>query len=43
MSRRIRVRTIVIPRSVACPECGGPLIHAEGCRTGPLCGYSGCA
>ena len=21
MSRRIRVRTIVVPRSVACPEC----------------------
>ncbi len=42
MARRVRVRRIVLPRVAYCPECGGPLIHGEGCRTCPLCGYSAC-
>src|SRR5581483_3105774 len=42
MARRIRIRTITLPRLTSCPECGGPLIHDEGCHTCPLCGYSAC-
>jgi hypothetical protein len=40
--RRIRIKTLVIPRAQTCPECGGPLIHAEGCVACPICGYSAC-
>ena len=43
MTRRIRVRTIVVPRSRACPDCGGPLVHGEGCVTCPVCGFSACS
>lgn len=25
-----------------CPDCGGPLIHAEGCVCCPVCGFSRC-
>lgn len=42
MARRVRIRTIVLPRMSTCPECGGPLVHGEGCHTCPLCGYSAC-
>jgi len=41
--RRVRVRTIIVPRAENCPECGGPLVHAEGCATCPVCGYSVCS
>ncbi len=27
---------------LACPECGGPLVHGEGCALCPVCGYSNC-
>jgi len=43
MTRRVRIRTIVVPRAQACPDCGGPLVHAEGCVTCPVCGYSACS
>jgi hypothetical protein len=43
MTRRVRVRTLVIPRARACPDCGGPLVHAEGCVTCPICGFSACS
>ena len=26
----------------ACPDCGGPLVHGEGCALCPVCGYSNC-
>jgi hypothetical protein len=42
MTRRVRIRTIVVPRARACPDCGGPLVHAEGCVLCPVCGYSAC-
>jgi len=42
MARRVRIRTIVVPRARACPDCGGPLIHGEGCVLCPVCGYSAC-
>jgi hypothetical protein len=42
MTRRVRIRTLVVPRSRACPDCGGPLVHAEGCVTCPVCGFSAC-
>ncbi len=25
-----------------CPDCGGPLVHAEGCATCPVCGFTAC-
>ncbi|MBN1156547.1 hypothetical protein JXA85_02960 [Candidatus Woesearchaeota archaeon] len=25
-----------------CPECGGQLLHSEGCIICPCCGYSAC-
>jgi hypothetical protein len=40
--RRIRVQSIVIPGAQVCPDCGGPLIYAQGCVGCPLCGYSAC-
>jgi hypothetical protein len=43
MTRRVRVRTIIVPRARQCPDCGGPLVHAEGCVTCPVCGFSACA
>ena len=29
-------------RQPRCPDCGGPLVHGEGCATCPVCGYSVC-
>jgi hypothetical protein len=29
-------------RAVRCPDCGGPLVHGEGCASCPVCGYSHC-
>ncbi len=29
-------------RQPRCPDCGGPLVHGEGCATCPVCGYSHC-
>jgi len=29
-------------RHARCPDCGGPLVHGEGCATCPVCGYSRC-
>lgn len=29
-------------RAVRCPDCGGPLVHGEGCASCPVCGYSRC-
>jgi uncharacterized Zn finger protein (UPF0148 family) len=29
-------------RQPRCPDCGGPLVHGEGCTTCPVCGYSHC-
>lgn len=26
----------------ACPECGGPMVHGEGCALCPVCGFSTC-
>lgn len=25
-----------------CPDCGGPLVRAEGCISCPICGYTRC-
>jgi len=25
-----------------CPDCGGPLVHGEGCICCPLCGFTRC-
>jgi exosome complex RNA-binding protein Csl4 len=41
--RQIRIRTLVVPRARACPDCGGPLVHGEGCVTCPVCGFSACS
>lgn len=43
MTRRVRIRTLVVPRARACPDCGGPLVHGEGCVTCPICGFSACS
>jgi len=29
-------------KEAACPDCGGKLIHQEGCLMCPICGYSYC-
>ena len=29
-------------RAARCPDCGGPLVHGEGCASCPVCGYSRC-
>lgn len=29
-------------RQPRCPDCGGPLVHGEGCATCPVCGFSHC-
>ena len=29
-------------RHARCPDCGGPLVHGEGCASCPVCGYSRC-
>lgn len=29
-------------RAARCPDCGGPLVHGEGCASCPVCGYSHC-
>lgn len=29
-------------RGVRCPDCGGPLVHGEGCICCPVCGFSRC-
>lgn len=29
-------------RSPRCPDCGGPLVHGEGCISCPICGFSRC-
>lgn len=31
-----------IPKARRCPECGGPLVHGEGCLACPVCGYTAC-
>jgi hypothetical protein len=43
MTRTVRIRQIVVPRFRTCPDCGGPLVHAEGCVTCPVCGFSSCS
>jgi uncharacterized Zn finger protein (UPF0148 family) len=25
-----------------CPDCGGPLVHGEGCIRCPICGFTRC-
>lgn len=25
-----------------CPDCGGPLVHGEGCICCPICGFTRC-
>ncbi|MEO8456327.1 MAG: hypothetical protein ABI559_00815 [Chloroflexota bacterium] len=36
---QLRLKLFQQPR---CPDCGGPLVHGEGCATCPVCGYSHC-
>lgn len=36
---QLRLQLFRRPR---CPDCGGPLVHGEGCVTCPVCGYSRC-
>ena len=31
-----------LTRQPLCPDCGGPIVHGEGCATCPVCGYSHC-
>jgi hypothetical protein len=38
-ARRLRSARQFGPR---CPDCGGPLVHGEGCRLCPICGHSSC-
>jgi ribonucleoside-diphosphate reductase alpha chain len=26
-----------------CPDCGGPLVHGEGCILCPICGFTHCS
>ncbi len=37
--RRLRRMAVHGPR---CPDCVGPLVFGEGCRTCPVCGFSAC-
>lgn len=37
--QRLRRARMFGPR---CPDCGGPLVHGEGCRLCPICGHSSC-
>ena len=37
---QLRFQTV---RTGRCPDCSGPIVHAEGCATCPVCGYSRCA
>jgi uncharacterized Zn finger protein (UPF0148 family) len=34
--------TTLLQRQPRCPDCGGPLVHGEGCASCPVCGYSHC-
>jgi len=34
-----QLRLPLFPR---CPDCGGPLVHGEGCLACPVCGFSRC-
>lgn len=43
MRRTVRIRTITVPRQQHCPDCGNPLVHAEGCVACPVCGFSACS
>jgi uncharacterized Zn finger protein (UPF0148 family) len=29
-------------RGIRCPDCGGPLVHGEGCICCPICGFTRC-
>ena len=29
-------------RYFRCPDCGGPLVHGEGCVRCPICGFTHC-
>ena len=31
-----------LARNLRCPDCGGPVVHAEGCASCPICGFSRC-
>jgi len=32
----------VIVKGSRCPDCGGPLVHGEGCACCPVCGFTHC-
>lgn len=32
----------LLSKGPRCPDCGGPLVHGEGCICCPLCGYTRC-
>jgi hypothetical protein len=36
------MRRISPLKSPRCPDCGGPLVHGEGCICCPLCGFTRC-
>ena len=31
-----------LSRTLRCPDCGGPIVHAEGCVSCPVCVFSRC-
>ena len=31
-----------LSRTLRCPDGGGPIVHAEGCVSCPVCGFSRC-
>ncbi len=39
--QRLQERAAAGPR-VGCPDCGGPLVHGEGCVLCPVCGFTNC-
>lgn len=33
----------IMPKGPRCPDCGGPLVHGEGCVCCPVCGFTHCS
>ncbi len=36
-------RLIHRPNGPRCPDCGGPIVHGEGCFRCPICGFTRCS